>query len=311
MSVNDNFDTINGITDSSGKGSRIRIPITNAFNEQVLLDIRKKTASALDIKAQHGGFIGPRAPFGYVGDCTRIVPDSKSANIVKQIFKMAYAEVALTAIVRHLNENHVPTPSQYARDNGLQGNYNDGNGTWNSRSVKYILTNRTYTGCLVQGKEKSIVIGTHEPLVNQTEFDAVQKSLQAKAFHLAPADQSSENILKGKIACGCCGAKMQRKRGTNHADWYFYTCITKNRVGADKCTGMYVREEDIFAAIYHQLKLWTKTHFISKSKYEEGQASLKQEIEKYDEIDPNEKTMRYYEQLILKEISLSEYIALK
>ena len=37
---------------------------------------------------------------------------------------------------------------------GLSGNYDDGDGNWNSRSVKYILTNRTYTGMLVQGKEK-------------------------------------------------------------------------------------------------------------------------------------------------------------
>lgn len=48
---------------------------------------------------------------------------------------------------------------------------------------------------------------------------------------------------------------MKRKRGTNHADWYFFTCITKNRLGVGKCTGMYVREEDVFRAIYHQLKL--------------------------------------------------------
>ena len=32
---------------------------------------------------------------------------------------------------------------------------------------------------------------------------------------------NTENILKGKVICGCCGRKMQRKRGTNHADWYF------------------------------------------------------------------------------------------
>ena len=39
---------------------------------------------------------------------------------------------------------------------------------------------------------------------------------------------------------------MQRKRGTNHADWHFFTCNTNNRLEAGKCTGMYVREEDTF-----------------------------------------------------------------
>lgn len=155
--------------------------------------------------------------------------------------------MGVTAIVRYLNENTIPTPIQYARSKGLTGNYYDGNGSWNSRSVKYILTNRTYTGVLVQWKEKRVVAGTHEPLVDMKTFDTIQKQLQSKTFHLSDPSQSTENILKGKVICGCCGGKMQRKRGTNHADWHFFTCNTNNRLGVCKCTGMYVREEDIFS----------------------------------------------------------------
>lgn len=62
---------------------------------------------------------------------------------------------------------------------------------------------------------------------------------------------------------------MQRKRGTNQADWYFFTCITKNRLGVGKCTGMYVREEDVFRAIYHQLKLYVNEHYISDLQYKQ------------------------------------------
>ena len=43
VSVNDRFDTIDGITDqSSPVNSRIRIPLLNVFNEQVPRDIQKK-----------------------------------------------------------------------------------------------------------------------------------------------------------------------------------------------------------------------------------------------------------------------------
>ena len=102
---------------------------------------------------------------------------------------------------------------------------------------------------------------------------------------------------------------MQRRRGTNHADWYFFTCLTSNRVGADHCTGMYVREEDIFSAIYYQLKLYLESHFITNHDYEIESAALKQKIADYREIlaDPNERAMYYYEQLVMKEISPSEY----
>lgn len=313
VSVTDQFDTIDGLTDqASPKGSRIRIPLVNVFNEQVVTDIRKKTESALDAKAQRGMFIGPRAPFGYEKSNERIgqiIPDPDAATIVQKIFELFSGGMGITTIVRHLNENNIPTPIQYARSKGLSGNYYDGNGSWNSRSVKYILTNRTYTGVLVQGKEKRVVEGTHEPLVDTKTFDEVQQKLQAKAFNIAEATPKTENILKGKVICGCCGGKMQRKRGTNHADWYFFTCNTSNRLGADKCTGMYVREEDIFSAIYHQLKLYIQEHFISTIEYEQEMAQLHEKLTQQIKFrhEIAEYPMVYYEQYISGKIDFDEY----
>lgn len=66
VSVNDQFDTIDGITNQEYPcSSKIRVPIINAFNEQVSIEIKKKMEATLDMKAQHGIFIGPRAPFSY------------------------------------------------------------------------------------------------------------------------------------------------------------------------------------------------------------------------------------------------------
>lgn len=313
VSVTDQFDTIDGSTDqSSPKGSRIRIPLVNVFNEQVVTDIRKKTESALDMKAQQGMFIGPRAPFGYEKSSERvgqIIPDPDDAATVQKIFELFSGEMRITTIVRRLNENNIPTPIQYARSKGLSKNYYNGNDSWNSRSVKYILTNRTYTGVLVQGKEKRVVEGTHQPLVDTKTFNEVQQKLQAKAFNIAKAAPKTENILKGKVICRCCGGKMQRKRGTNHADWYFFTCNSNNRLGADKCTGMYVREEDIFRAIYHQLKLYIQEHFISTIEHEQEMAQLHEKLTQQIKFrhEITEYPMVYYEQYILGKIDFDEY----
>ena len=292
------------------------MPITNAFNEQVSIEIKKKMEATLDMKAQHGIFIGPRAPFGYQkaeDNHDQLIPDPKAAIIVRKIFELAANGIGMTAIVRYLNEKEIPTPIQYARSNGLSGNYDNGNGSWNSRSVKYILTNRTYTGMLVQGKEKRVVSATHEALVDTNTFDAIQKSFQEKAFNIAKHGQSTENILKGKVICGCCGGKMQRKRGTNHADWYFFTCITKNRLGADKCTGMYVREEDVLRAIYYQLKLYVKEHFISDSQYKQELIRLNNEIDhsdsQYQEIFRN--AVHHYEMFVDGKINKDEFRAVQ
>ena len=311
VSINDQFDTTDGIINQNKEipiQSSIRIPLINLFNEQVSIETKIKVKESLNMKAQRGEFIGPRAPFGYqksISNRNQLVPDPIAAITVRKIFELAANGMGVTAIVRYLNEKEIPTPIQYARSNGLTGNYDDGDGSWNSRSVKYILTNRTYTGMLIQGKEKRAVMGTHEALVDEKTFESIQKSFQARAFNLAPKGQSTENILRGKVICGCCGGKMQRKRGTDHADWHFFTCITKNRLGSDHCTGMYVREEDVFNAIYCQLKVYVSEHYITD-------LQNKQQIQKFSNqifelTQSSEKTwenaMKYYEQYVRGETS--------
>jgi site-specific DNA recombinase len=104
---------------------------------------------------------------------------------------------------------------------------------------------------------------------------------------------------------------MQRRRGTNHADWYFFTCLTNNRVGADRCTGMYIREEDIFSAIYHQLKIFFQTPdnsiYQRKQNLEQLRRKLTEQIEFQQKIAEN--PMMHYEKYILGEISIDEFRA--
>ena len=143
VSINDQFDTTNGITNQNKQvpiQSSSRISLTNLLNEQVSVETKKKVEVILDMKAQHGEFIGPRAPFGYqksASNRNQLVPDPIAAITVRKIFELAANGMGVTAIVRYLNEKEIPTPIQYARSNGLTGNYNDGDGSWNSRSVKY------------------------------------------------------------------------------------------------------------------------------------------------------------------------------
>ncbi len=319
VSISDQFDTIDGMTNQNPNDpvkSSTHIPLINLLNEQVSVDIKKKVEVILDMKAQHGEFIGPKAPFGYQKSSenpNQLIPDPMAAIIVRRIFQMASEGTGVTAIVRYLNEKGLPTPIQHARTNGLTGNYDNGNGNWNSRSVKYILTNRTYTGMLVQGKEKRVVDATHEPLVDSDTFDAIQKTFQARAYNIVPQGHSADNILKGKVICGCCGGKMQRRRGTNHADWYFFTCITKNRLGTDKCTGMYVREEDVFNAIYRQLKDYVSEHYITDTQYKQKIHEFTNQIAGLTQRKTAAwiNAMEHYERFVQGKISREEFRAVQ
>ena len=87
----------------------------------------------------------------------RLVPDPVTSIVVRKIFELASSGIGVNAIVRYLNEKEIPTPVQFARSNGLNKNNDNGEESWNSRLAKYNLTNRTYTGMLIQGKEKRVV----------------------------------------------------------------------------------------------------------------------------------------------------------
>lgn len=98
---------------------------------------------------------------------------------------------------------------------------------------------------------------------------------------------------------------MQRKRGTGHADWHFFTCITKNRLGADKCTGMYAREEDIFNAIYRQLRTYVSEHYITVLQHKQQIQQFNDKI--FELAQSSEKAwtnaMEYYEQYVRGEVN--------
>lgn len=84
-------------------------------------------------------------------------------------------------------------------------------------------------------------------------FDAIQERFSTTEN--CRKVEELDNPLRGKIICEHCGRKMQRKRGSGGADWFFFTCITKNRHGAEYCDGAYIRESDIRLAIRQEVQV--------------------------------------------------------
>lgn len=255
IAISDEFDTINGMANNMRDEpmNGIRIPITNLFNEEYANDISAKTQATIGCLIRQGKYVAPRAPYGYrkdPADCHALIVDPDAAEVVKRIYSMASQGVGLNEIVRKLNTAKVLPPLEYAKANGLEGNYEQGSGLWNTRSVKKILTNNVYVGDLMQGKDNYLVQNTHEALVNRETFAHIQRMFTAAAeVSQAKAKPTADNILKGKVICGCCGGKMQRRKGSGNANWYFFTCITNNRMGAGNCAGMYIREFALMEAI--------------------------------------------------------------
>lgn len=102
-------------------------------------------------------------------------------------------------------------------------------------------------------------------------------------------------------------------QATGHANWHFFTCIAKKRLGADKCIGMYTREEDILSAIYPQLEDYVNEHYITNLIYREN---IQEYIGQIADLTQR-KTMvwinaiEHYEQYAQGEISKEEFRAVQ
>lgn len=319
ISINENWDSVDGVTNKDNlKMKGAPIPLTNLMNEAFVKDIRQKTQNSIELCIKQGGFVAPRAPFGYQkapDNCHQLIVDSIAAGVVRRIFNMAVRQMGLTEIVHTLNQEKILTPISYAITNGLKGNYDKGNGLWNTRSVKKILTNITYTGVLVQGKENILIENTHEAIVSKIVFDRIQYLLSGKPHRMETTVKSSieDNPLKGKVICGNCGGKLQRKRGAGNADWYFFTCITKNRIGAEHCSGMYVRETAVIDAVCAELSNRVRSWEDEADKRSKEQLDLKLQIDclERDLESQNKEHQKIYEDMVLGKISTTEYSDLK
>lgn len=268
LAVNDQYDS----EQADNSGSHITVPLKNMINEAYAADISKKIRSQAHQSMKAGEFIGARPPYGYrkaPDNCHKLLPDEDTAPVVRQIFTWAADGVPLNQMVKRLNEAGILTPSHYKASCGLIHHQNlMGNGAWSTITVAKILSDEVYTGDMVQGKTVTIghkqvsappegwivVRGTHEPLVSRKLFEQARAAREraARRYTRETKTPYSENILRGRIFCGCCGKSLHRERSKNknRSDDYFYRCISNGRIKKDACERpVSVREDRLLQAI--------------------------------------------------------------
>lgn len=163
-----------------------------------------------------------------------IIPDE--AEIVQLIFNSYLSGMGKLAIANMLNETHIPTKF----DN-----------EWTAESIKRILTNEKYCGELMLQKfyrenhltkrkmvnkgelNKFLITEAHEPIIEKSVFDAVQKRLQEQKECFTPAKSTAVVYpFTGKIQCQSCGKNYRRKTTVTGIVWI---CATYNTKGKKYC----------------------------------------------------------------------------
>lgn len=269
IAVNDQYDS----EDADNSGNHVIMPLKNIINEAYAADISRKVRSQAHQAMQDGEFIGARPPYGYrkaPDNCHKLLVNEDTAPVVRRMFDWAAEGVALNVIVKRLNEAAILTPGRYLASVGIISNEKlMGSGKWQTWTVAKILADEVYTGDMVQGKSVSVrrkqiptkpedwitVRGTHESLVSRELFDKVQLMRQKAAakYTQTPKKPYSENILRGRIFCGCCGKNLHRQKCHDH---YSYLCISNSRIGKGACQndmGL-LRETDLFDTILSYIR---------------------------------------------------------
>lgn len=277
ISVNDALDSFK----SPQSMNNLVVPFKNIINDEYCRDISNKVRSSLDLKRRQGKFIGSFATYGYMkdpDDHNKLIVDEYAAAVVCDIFKWFIEGMSIIGIAKRLNEQGVLNPSAYKRSIGLNyrhpaGEKNDK--LWPDSSVRRILTNKMYTGTLVQGKNKTKsykvqvsvaqpknkwieIENSHEAIINDDVFIKAQ-SLLNRDTRTSPG-RNNIYLFSGFLRCADCGRAMNRKRISQpYGEYHYYICSTFKKMNADACTKHTIRcdklEDAVLTTIRQHIRL--------------------------------------------------------
>lgn len=176
-----------------------------------------------------------------------IVPEE--AEIVRSIFDDYLAGKGVTAIAKRLNE------SGYATQSGC---------VFHKSAVERILRNYAYTGNLLlqtkfrenhltkvtrknQGElPRYHAADTHEAIISQETFDAVQAEILRRKRKYAPTKPQQPSPFTGLITCAICNKHYRRKTTATGPVWI---CSTYNSYGKSYCPSKAIPEEKLMQTV--------------------------------------------------------------
>lgn len=217
--------------------SRQSIQFILAANDYYSEQNSRKIRDVLDNKRRNGRFIGSKPCYGYMRDPNdkgHLIPDPKTAPVVKKIFSMANQNIGVSDITSYLNEKGFPTPSKYK--NTAFSSRLHSNDQWSISSVNKILARRMYVGDMVQHVQETVnykshkkntlsmekwVIreNVHEPLVDRDVFELIQRRKHQKVKNTKPTSRRMIRLFESLLYCKECGNKLTVSYRKNHDYW--------------------------------------------------------------------------------------------
>ena len=266
IALNDGIDT--------ALGDNEIMPFKSVINEYYARDISKKIRSAYKAQAQKGNYTGCIPPYGYMKNPDnkyQLIPNPDTAPIIKRMFAMAASGMGTGQIASVFKKEGIINPGAYCRlvlKINRPHTYTD-DAHWNTTTVTSIIRNKVYLGHTVSQKQTStsfknkslinrpedehiVVLNTHEPIVNQDEFDIAQKVFKIKN---RGNKFGFDNIFVGVLKCSDCGSGLaiQYPNESNGRPFFSYSC-NRYRQHSKYCTTHYIRYDDVYRIVLESIQ---------------------------------------------------------
>ena len=342
ISINDSFDSSEYIGNTPG----LEMAFKNVIYDYYSKDLSAKVKSIKKIQQKRGDFVAAKPPYGYIisrgGDarhCDRhkLEVDPKSAQVVKNIFRLTLSGWKPVRIAQWLNELLIPTPAQRLHKRyGFQcGGFTEDqlmSQIWKPVQVSKILQDETMTGATVNNRvqvkgigsrkfkrqkteDHVVVRDTHEAIIDRDTFLQAAAIIRNRKTVRTDNRKKNENLFYQKIFCGHCGCRLKHEVHTRHSriDAIYY-CPHARPSGGGTCNLHSIKDEFLKEQVLRPLQVQVqlildKQMPLPKSDKEKFQSRLRA-ISRLQEQNKG-KVPRLYEEYRTGKISREQFVKQK
>ena len=267
------FIAVNDDVDSNVQKDNDLAPFKNLFNEWYARDTSKKIKAVKKAKGLAGEHMSCVAPYGYrknPDNQKEWLIDEESAEVVREIFRLCVDGYGPRRIANILTERKILIPSAYALEKGyaVRNNIPKNPCQWSSTVVVDVLERMDYLGHTVNFKthrksykqkkkiendksEWKIFENTHEPIIDKSTFDIVQK---IRANRKRPTKMGEMPMFSGILYCADCGKKLSFHRRANDPDTKHNFVCSNYRSDTHNCSMHYIRNVVVEQLVLENLR---------------------------------------------------------
>ena len=340
ISVNDKVDTVKNLDSKKS----FEVTLKNIVNDMYAKDISVKIKTSKHNRARNGYFIGSVPPYGYkvvkLKEGQKLEVDENVTFIIEEMFRLTLEGKSQYEVAKHFNTKGYATGMVYYKTGRIYRQ--DGDPQWNKSTISKMLTNRAYTGTLVQGvKQQNLAKGmkqqfvdesqyivyenAHEPIISKEDFEKVLQGradrLKNNAFgaEMHNFERDYENRYKGLIFNNATGKELYRRTriyGINH-DRLYYSFQNDTFTGKiDNEVRVFIMERDLDKAMSEKVaefitKATSKAKLIERvsTRFSESIGKLNEDISKLKTKTQKEELLiqKAYEEYSLGKIDREVY----